>query len=151
MAARVSGGRKPFGLVRWRRTCPGHRHAWHGGSRYQKLCTHDNQRRNLKDEFDRRASSNQQTHKSNTHGRALAGKKRLLRNSRDTLWMAAPFLLWAVALVAVYGVSIVRLKQVRRREGGCCKRHAVQLLAGQQPGPSNACGAPPARAGSSAV
>ncbi|KAI8475137.1 MAG: hypothetical protein J3K34DRAFT_517581 [Monoraphidium minutum] len=40
------------------------------------------------------------------------GKKRMLRDSRDTLYLAAPFVAWGAAVVAIYGVTITKLAQV---------------------------------------
>lgn len=47
------------------------------------------------------------------HALTHTGKKRLIRSSADTLRMAAPFILWGVAVAAVYGITIAKLRGVR--------------------------------------
>jgi hypothetical protein len=43
-----------------------------------------------------------------------AGKKQLVRNSRDTFIVVAPFVFWAGLIIFAYVLTIFQLKSVRR-------------------------------------
>jgi len=63
-----------------------------------------------------------------------AGKRQLLRNSRDVLVVGAPFLLWGAVIIIIYGSSMQQLDKVGCLDVFCIARGRVHTdLRGHEP------------------
>lgn len=66
-------------------------------------------------------------------GSVDTGKRKLIRDNRDTLLLTVPFLLWGVVVIAIYTFSYLTLKKVRLHCDLCCDcsgtHHSQKLLA----------------------